>query len=302
MCGIFGTILKGRKRPDLGIIRALTLANRERGKESLGFFNTDFDVYKSGDDPIDVLATQECSDFLSGSKQTWGVVGHTRYSTRGAVCDANSHPFTYGDVVGSHNGIIDAPHQYSVDSEYAIDLMDKFDNDIQKALENEWGYWTLSWFNRRDNHLYLSMHDNTCGLVEHDGAWYFSSDPDHLAASLGCKEMIVFDSGDTVRFDNKGRMEWLPKFKSGINYSYKHDYRTSGGSFTTTTSKGSAKNSGSAGSSTVGGWPEDRGLWDQDDDSGKWVNVNDPEGFIRDYDEEFREIWEQYAAQYEDVS
>lgn len=299
--------MKSRKRADIGALRALTLSNRERGKESLGFFNSEFEVYKSGEDPIDVLASSGCSDFLQQSKRSRFIVGHTRYSTRGIVCDENSHPFVYGDVVGAHNGIIDAPHEYSVDSEYAIDLMNKFDNDYQAALENEWGYWTLAWYNRRDDHLYISMYDNSCGIVEFEGAWYFSSDPDHLASSLGAREMIVLGDGDTVRFDKNGKIEWLPKFKSGIIYSYKHDYRTSGGSSKKsnrsygTGYSGTAGNYGSAGSSTSGGWPEDRGLWDQDSDD-KWANINDPEGFIRDYDEEFRQIWEEYTHQYEEMS
>ena len=104
----------------------------------------------------------------------------------------------------------------------------------------------------------------------------------------------------------------LPKFVSGLGYSYKHDVRTAGGSRSGSTStssyrssgyygnSGTAGNAGSAGSSRSGGWPEDRGSFNQNDDD-KWVGVSDPEGFIKDYDEEFREIWEQYAAQHEET-
>ncbi len=96
MCGIYGAILVERKKLDLGIIRALTFANRQRGKESLGFFNSEFEIFKKGDDPSDVLVTDECTEFLDKSRvNSWFMVGHTRYSTRGKVCDKNSHPFNF---------------------------------------------------------------------------------------------------------------------------------------------------------------------------------------------------------------
>ena len=255
MCGIFGTILhSGRQKQDMGIMRALTLANRERGKESLGYFDSCFDIFKRADDPIDVLQTEECTAWLEASRRaSWFTVGHTRYSTRGTICDRNSHPFKYGDVIGSHNGIIDAPNNFVVDSEYCIHLMNETKSDYQNAFADEMGYWTLSWYDRRDNYLYLSVHDNTCGLVDHNGAWYFSSDPEHLAAVVGCKEMVVFGDGDTVRFDCHGRIEWLPQFKSTHNWSYKRDYRTTGGSYSY--SAGTVGNEATASKSKDGGWP-----------------------------------------------
>lgn len=307
MCGIFGTILhSGRQKQDMGILRALTLANRERGKESLGFFDSCFDIYKSANDPLDVLQTEECTEWLEASRrQSWFTVGHTRYSTRGKVCDANAHPFEYGDVIGSHNGIIDAPFEFDVDSEYCIHLMNETNSDYQNAFADEWGYWTLAWYDRRDEYLYLTVHDNTCGLVDHNGAWYFSSDPEHLATVVGCKVIAEFADGDTVRFNKKGEIKWLPKFKSTHNWSYKHDSRTSGstsgydysgGSYSYNSGTGTVGNERTAKSSKVGGWPENQGYTD---DTEKYVNVNDPNGYIREYDDDFKALWEEYATNYE---
>jgi hypothetical protein len=263
------------------------MANRERGKEALGFFDSTESIYKKADDPIDVLAEGECTEWLDRAEQeSWFIVGHTRYGTRGQNIDENSHPFQYGNVIGSHNGIIDAPNNYTVDSEYAIDMLDKAESNYQKALADDWGYWTLSWYDNRTNELYLSMYDNTCGIVYYRGAWYFSSDPDHLSSSLGVRETIVLSSGDTVSFDSQGRMKWRKKFESSIGYSYKKDRRTSGGSTTSYSTSTSRE---------PGGWPETK--WD-DKDYGK---LSDPDGAIRDYDEEFRELWETYAHQYDEV-
>ena len=286
MCGIFGVITNGRKKPDMGALRALTLANRERGKEALGFFNSEREIFKQAVDPIDLLADSDCTDYLDRSEQSsWFIVGHTRYSTRGANVDANAHPFEYGNIIGSHNGIIDAPHNYTVDSQYLIDMLNCHDSNYQEALANDWGYWTTAWHDRAKDELFLSMHDNSCGLVKYRGAWYFSSDPDHLASSLGVRDTIVMKSGDTVSFGNDGQLKWRKKFETNMSYSYKRDYRTNGGS--------SKKSS----STTTAIYPAYSGTTATQDYSG----VNDPDGTIKDYDAEFQTMWAEYANEYDGV-
>lgn len=293
MCGIFGAITNSdklnRKPVDIGALRALAMANRERGKEALGFFDSTESIYKKADDPIDVLQEGECSDWMDRAEgEAWFIVGHTRYGTRGQNIDENSHPFKYGNVIGAHNGIIDAPNNYTVDSEYAIDMLDQAKSDYQKALEDDWGYWTLAWYDNRLGELFVSMYDNTCGIAKHKGVWYFSSDPDHLSVALGVRDTIVLKNGQTVSFDSKGRMKYRKKFTSNITYSYKKDRRTSGGT---------GAYSGNYSSTRTTGWPEDR--WDNG--SAASTSVNDPDNFIRDYDEEFRELWEQYSHEYDAV-
>lgn len=288
MCGIFGTIIKERKRTDMGIMRGLTLSNRERGKEALGFFNSTGEIYKRAQDPIDVLASSECTEYLDRTeRESWFIVGHTRYSTRGANIDKNSHPFEYGNIIGSHNGIIDAPNEYTVDSEYLIDLLDIHDSNYQTALENDWGYWTTSWYDKKKDELFLSMHDNSCGIVSHRGAWYFSSDPDHLAAAFGVRDTIVMKSGDTVSFDNKGRMKWRKKFETNMTYSYKKNARTSGGSTSVTGynygSSSTTSTSSKATTKVVSGYS----------------GINDPANIVPEFDQDFRNLWETYSSEYE---
>lgn len=306
MCGIFGVIKNNRKRIDIGTLRALTMCNRERGNESLGFFDSSESIHKIGDDPIDVLARDDTAEWLGrAEKEAWFIVGHTRNSTRGKVCDKNSHPFKYGKVIGAHNGIVSAPNNYTVDSEFLIDLLDQNQSDYQQALGGEWGYWTLSWFDARTGDLYVSMHDNTCGIVDYRGAWYFSSDPDHLMSATGCTEVIVLENGDTVKFTPSGKMHYMTRFKSNVSYSYKKSGRTSGARFGYDSDwedyYGTGLYRGYSGASSSGqinqqttmfkpdnnGWPENQ-----------TVNVKDPEHFVRDYDTEFREIWEEYCNQY----
>jgi hypothetical protein len=284
MCGIFGTIKQDRRKVDTGILRALTMMNRERGKQALGYFDSTESIYKQAKDPIDVLANDCLTEWFDRSeRESWFIVGHTRYGTRGANIDANSHPFQYGNVIGSHNGIIDAPKSYTVDSEFAIDLLDKAESCYQSALAKEWGYWTLSWYDNRKKELFLTMYDNTCGIVNYRGAWYFSSDPDHLSSALGVRDTIILKNGDTVSFDSKGRMKWRKKFESNVQYSYKKDSRTSGKK--SKKSKGKSYRSYSTSVTSYG--------------SGSNTTVYDPSDVARDYDNEFRNLWNEYASCYD---
>lgn len=288
MCGIFGAInTDGRNKIDTGILRALALVNRERGTDALGFFDSTEAIYKKADDPINVLTEDDCTQWLDrAEREAWFVVGHTRNGTRGENTDANSHPFQYGSVIGSHNGIVDAPKDYTVDSEYCIDLLDQKRSNYQTGLENVHGYWTLSWYDTRKEELFITMHDNSCGIAKYKGAWYFSSDPDHVASVIGSRETIIMKTGQAMSFDKLGRMKWLKQFKHNISYSYKQDFRTSG--------KSAASNYqyGTDYDYTSNSWPE------AGTKTTTYASVSDPDNQIRDYDTEFQDLWLEYADRY----
>ena len=88
MCGIFGAIGK----PNENIIRALALANRERGEDSLGFFASNGKTAKRAGDPLHVLSERKISDFLAQAGKYWFLAGHTRAATRGAITSKNVAP------------------------------------------------------------------------------------------------------------------------------------------------------------------------------------------------------------------
>lgn len=253
-------------------------------------FNSNGDVLKKGKDPSDVLATEEFTSFLDDTEDSkaWFCVGHTRYSTRGKVCDENSHPFVYGDVIGAHNGCIEAPSEYSVDSEFAIDMLNKHESNYQTALQDEWGYWTLSWYDKRKDELFISMYHNTCGVVKYRGAWYFSSDPNHLATVLGVRDTIVLTDGQTMSFGPNGSMKWRAKFESNVEYSYRKNARTSGG-----------KSSRSTGCSTIQTtYKGSTGNITTSTGSATGIKVNDTDSAIKDFDAEFQTIWQEYSANF----
>lgn len=212
MCGIFGGI---GANVNSGIIRALALINRERGEESLGFFDNTGKIIKAASDPIRCLAWANFSTYIDRAcSKGWFLAGHTRYSTRGAVSDKNAHPFRYGNIVGAHNGIVDAPKQYAVDSEYLFDSLHRASGDYQKALADVSGYWGLAWFDGAA--FWLQTHNQDIAIARKDGAWYYSSDEKHLAAAIGfCDIFRELKEGETLRWQmNSPDPESMPLFRS----------------------------------------------------------------------------------------
>lgn len=215
MCGIFGAI---GPRFNLGTVRALAIANRARGSDSIGFFNSAGRMVKSANDPMRALGFDDISGFIDRSgRDAWFIVGHTRRATHGKVTNRNAHPFRFGSIIGAHNGIVNYPQDrnYQVDSEYLFDSLNRHSGNYQAALADISGYWGLVWFDGA--HLYLSAHDNSVYVAKAgDGAWYFSSDESHLVACIGKPGKVhKIDTGRTIRFSAEcaGFVE-LPRFRS----------------------------------------------------------------------------------------
>ncbi len=203
MCGLFGAI-SPKWNPN--VVRTLAVANRERGTDALGFFDSTGRMVKGATDPMKVLAQENVSTWLenssSGCKKhdaTWFVAGHTRLGTRGSNCRKNAHPFRYGKIIGSHNGMVTAPQEYKVDSMYLIDSLSKANGDYNKAWADISGYWGMTWFDGEA--FYLQTHNNTISMAEVDGVWYYSSDDEHLKAAIGHNvDVYTMASGETWKF------------------------------------------------------------------------------------------------------
>ncbi len=226
MCGLFGAI---GKNWNIGIIRALTLCNRDRGTHSLGFFDCSGNRVRRACDPFDALRCTAVNRWLSASAKgnenidsSWFIAGHTRYATRGVINRQNSHPFRFGNIIGSHNGIVEAPRRYSVDSMYLFDLLNKHDGDYNTAWHDIVGYWAVTWFDGEA--FFLQTYNNTLyiGMAD-DGVLYYSSERGHLETCIGKSAgMHRLGFGETIKFTYvDDELEWndCDKFV-GCNIGY----------------------------------------------------------------------------------
>jgi hypothetical protein len=291
MCGIFGAVaLNSNTKWNQGTVRALAWANRERGTDSLGFFDSSGKMTKAAGDPSDVLHKQRISDWLNKSQaDAWFIAGHTRFATRGKVNRRNSHPFRYGRIIGSHNGMCDAPQKFTVDSEYLFSALNKARGDYQTALGEIGGYWGLSWYD--GEHFYLMCHNGELAYDVVDGVLYYSSSHSHLDSCTGgnCQTMR---EGQVIRIGSDGTIDnSLDKdspIATFVNSGSKASYY--GGRYSAYDWDDSAYSSTSY---------TNRKDWrSQTDVSGHLSDGGtDSENAVKDYDQEWQDAWTEYSTE-----
>lgn len=297
MCGIFGAI---GKDIDYGAVRTLALANAERGNEAIGFFGSDGKLWKRAQSPIDALMGSKLNKYLSGVEAAglWHVNGHTRHGTRGSNIRENAHPFRYGNVIGSHNGIVAAPTTYAVDSMYLIDSIYKAGGDYQKGIGDVSGYWGLAWYDGAG--LFLQAHNNSLAICKVGEVYYYSSDWKHLRAALGNVEYHAFTEGETMRLSPgaEGRIEVanLPALVNKGDWM-DWDYRTQGSGYATkyasTTTSGTGKYADKATSD-----PFEASDPDTEYAALMGLKDRDPWNDVPDYEDRWSEAWAEYVGEY----
>jgi len=215
-----------------------------------------------------------------GRNASWFIAGHTRLATRGKVNRQNSHPFRYGRIIGSHNGMIDAPKGYVVDSQHLFDTLHKSKGDYNTAWSSITGYWAVTWFD--DHAFYMQVHNGDLTVARKGNVWYYSSSWAHLHSCIGdADEAITLKEGQTLKFtvDETGNIvkEELAKFVSSAPDYWIKKY----------------------GCSNAYDW-DDNDRWEGARRHGRsskaWTETNKPATQPRDYDAEWRQAWEEYCT------
>ncbi len=301
MCGLFGAIGFGWNE---GVIRALTWANQERGTDSLGFFDSSGKMIKCAETPSDALRKENISKWLDAScngsekmarKASWFIAGHTRLATRGSVNRQNSHPFRYGRIIGSHNGMIDAPKGYVVDSQHLFDALHKSRGDYNAAWADITGYWAVTWYD--DNAFYLQVHNGDLTLARKGVVWYYSSAWSHLESCIGpADEVITLKEGETIKFtlENGAIVKadadkfvssapdyWVKKYGCSNTNDWEDEYYGGTGR--------SFRRHGGRG----------KGSWYENHEYTSVTPAGSSTTTVKDYDADWRSAWEDYCTESE---
>lgn len=223
MCGIVGFITKkdskslSRDRSDF--FRQALVIDTLRGDDSTGVVAVGHDpLYKDRQDlrawylkelgnGANFVESKEYHDEFGTVGDYRCLVGHNRAATRGAVDQANAHPFQHGPITLVHNGTLTSTwtlpepmnnlKNVDVDSEAICYNLANY--DAEEVIENLDGAFTLVWHDARDDSINMIRNDER---------------PMHLAAG---------QNNDTVFFMSEAEMLALlnKRIGLGVNHIYR---------------------------------------------------------------------------------
>jgi glucosamine 6-phosphate synthetase-like amidotransferase/phosphosugar isomerase protein len=203
MCGLYGVITKNQSKKNINAVKGLGVLMESRGDHSTGICTLRGTSYQIDKD------TKPASEFFINrdiNTKSWCIIGHTRYATIGEKTQENAHPFVYGDIVGSHNGSVTNYKDigdFNVDSQAIFYLLDKYNNNYNKAFKELRGSMAVTWSNRKK--LYILKHNNPIFLAQTDSSIFWCSEYDALLAvmlSIGQNvEITTLDDGQLLAID-----------------------------------------------------------------------------------------------------
>lgn len=225
MCGITGYITKRPTKKVITAFKSLLIANEDRGNESTGIFMNN-QLIKSTLKASSFVDKIDNNELLKSTL----TLGHTRLATTGDISKDNAHPFTYGNITGVHNGVIqnyqDIYKKAKVDSQAIFYLLNKNKNNYYKTLKQIKGSMAIAWTNA-DNTLYLMRHNNPLSIAYINDTLFFSSEYYHLYSVLyavygNTTKLVIELEEDKVYTitDNLKTTDQKIKVKEDVYYNY----------------------------------------------------------------------------------
>lgn len=130
MCGLFGCAGYIPKSKRHALVASLAVLNTSRGNHStgIGILTADgrHEILKSAVSAHDFIIKKP---FVEALKiPSLATIGHCRWATHGEIKQANAHPFRFGSIVGTHNGVVNNVNKlrhwsgknFEVDSQYLV--------------------------------------------------------------------------------------------------------------------------------------------------------------------------------------
>jgi glucosamine 6-phosphate synthetase-like amidotransferase/phosphosugar isomerase protein len=172
MCGIFGFAKTSGHQTEnqletlKDVLTELADESSIRGTDSTGMSiiqPNSRQTYKTLLDSSTLVTTGDWDELLDSiNVDTTIAIGHVRLATHGVIKTRNAHPFTVGDVVGAHNGII---HNYNkvakslgksveVDSQVIFASLNR--NKMKNAFEDIDGDFAITWIKDSNRKIHLA--------------------------------------------------------------------------------------------------------------------------------------------------
>lgn len=256
MCGIFG--FSGRHPADVTKLSWLAVENESRGRHSTGVYTKKNNKQQTTSLYKDVVAAEAFIQHLGWQDAVSGAIiagGHTRAATKGAVSQANAHPYRFDfeggtECVGAHNGFVfdnlDGKPQhehfgfekeFTVDSELIFAVLSKYGGDYKKLSEIEGGI--ACWFTlpkKYPDHLFLykgQARDLAVGFAPE--GLYFSSEKRPLKL-IGCSKVNDVPDHHLMIVKNGQIVDLVPMEKQKIRLHH-NAQRTTAQNFMTVDEK-----------------------------------------------------------------
>lgn len=208
MCGLLAFSSPSPLNPTT--ISLLFALNQPRGSDSAGFFLETPDKKFLIDKALGPFSESLEKNFNPPPAKLF--FGHTRAASVGSVTIENAHPFTFGSVVGAHNGtltnfkiLIDNyatlypnafnHNELNIDSKLIFAALNEF-NDF-RILSDLQGAAAIIWRDFRNHTPFLNIWRNTerplhYGHMPNSADLYISSESNPLA-QIGCSNIHEFN-------------------------------------------------------------------------------------------------------------
>ena len=209
MCGIIGAVSSspsGFTRDECKALYELLTVDQVRGYDGTGILGTNYKdnsvwYVKEATTPHEALSGRETGMHMIS--QWNSCIGHNRAATLGKINQDNTHPFVYDNVVGVHNGTINAWRSLfprtkaSMDSMALYEAMDNKEEkdtaDFLKGINS--GAYALAWIDRRSTTLKLVRNkERPMYIVTTSTAIFFGSEIKMLEWILDRNNITVKES------------------------------------------------------------------------------------------------------------